>query len=253
MTLPNGRDVGGLRTEDGRLLRSGVLLRSALPRDATHTAALEAAGVRHAIDLRTREERERQPVALAAGMTLLEADVLADEPDAGAASLGAIAKAALNGDHSALDPDRLHEIFESGYRSFVTLDSARTATGTVLRHLATADEGATLVHCTAGKDRTGWVVAVTLTAVGVPWADVMADYLRSGPEVLALFAPYRDKLAAQGMDVTGMERAVSVFPQYLEASRDEVLSAHGSWDAYVSQGLGVSQDEVAALRTRLLG
>lgn len=251
MSLPNGRDVARLTTADGRNLREGVLLRSALPRDQVHADALHAAGVRYAVDLRTAAERLHQPPVLAPQTIVIEADLLADEPDAGPASLGAIARAAVSGDHEALDPDRLTEIFLAGYRSFVDLDSARQATGAALHHLATAD-GATVVHCTAGKDRTGWVVAVALTTVGVDWDTVMADYLRSGPEVLALFAPYRDRLAAEGMDVTGMERAVAVFPEYLEASRDRALERYGSWPGFLAEGLGVSDETVSLLRNRLL-
>ena len=252
MSLPNGRDVAGMGTVDGGTLNGGVLLRSALPRDEAHAEALRAAGVRYALDLRTAEERERQPPVLAAGTTVIEADLLADEPESGPASLGAIARAAVSGDREALDPERLDEIFLAGYRSFVDLASARAATGDVLRHLATAD-GPTVVHCTAGKDRTGWVVAVTLTTVGVDWDTVMADYLRSGPEVLALFAPYRDRLTAEGIDVTGMERAIAVFPEYLEASRERALEVYGSWEDYLAAGIGVAPETVDNLRARLVG
>jgi protein-tyrosine phosphatase len=179
-------------------------------------------------------------------------DLLADEPDAGPASLGAIARAALAGDTAALTPDRLDEIFVTGYRSFVTLASARSATATVLQQVADPQSGPVMVHCTAGKDRTGWVVAVLLTAVGVPWDDVMADYLRSGPEVLALFAPYRERIAEQGGDVKAMERAIAVFPHYLEAARDQMLADFGSWDTYLADGLGLPSATRDSLHAQLL-
>lgn len=252
MSLPNGRDLGGHDTDSGRTVRSGLVHRSAAPSTEDHVTALVDMGVTHSLDLRTHEEREMRPGMLPAGARVVVVDMLADEPEAGPASLGAIARAAVKGDTEALTPDRLDEIFVQGYRSFVTLDSARGSTATVLRHLAEPDAGPVLLHCTAGKDRTGWVVAVLLTTLGVPWDAVMADYLLSGPEVLALFAPFRERVAEQGGDVAAMERAISVFPHYLEAARDEAQSRYGSWDVYLTQGLGLDHVTLDALRTRLL-
>lgn len=80
----------------------------------------------------------------------------------------------------------------------------------------------------------------------------MADYLLSGPEVLALLAPFRERVAEQGGDVAAMERAISVFPHYLEAARDEAQSRYGSWDVCLAQGLGLDPVTLDALRTRLL-
>lgn len=252
MNLPNGRDLGGLRTESGATLRSGRVLRAAAPLSPDHAAALADFGVTHAMDLRTQEERDLRPVVVPEATAVVPVDLLADEPEAGPASLGAIARAALAGDTAALTPDRLDQIFVTGYRSFVTLGSARTATATVLQQVADPNSGPVVVHCTAGKDRTGWVVAVLLTAVGVEWDDVMTDYLRSGPEVLALFAPYRDRVAEQGGDVEAMERAIAVFPHYLEAARDQMLGDFGSWDRYLSDGLGLQPSARDALHAQLL-
>ena len=250
--LPNGRDLGGMTTRSGRTVRSGLVLRAAAPQTPEHAEALSRLGVTHALDLRTHEERELRPAILPEGAQVIPADLLADEPDAGPASLGAIARAAVKGDTDALTPDRLDEIFVGGYRSFVTLGSARSATSAVLHHVADPASGPVVVHCTAGKDRTGWVVAVLLTALGVSWDDVMSDYLRSGPEVLALFAPFRDRVAEQGGDVEAMERAISVFPHYLEAAQDQLLEQFGSWDAYLAEGLNLSDATREALSVRLL-
>ena len=251
MLLPNGRDLGGHRTAAGTVVRSGLVFRAAAPGTDDHAEELGALGITRAMDLRTLDEREMRPDVLPHGAQVVVVDMLADEPEAGPASLGAIARAALKGDTEALTPDRLDEIFVQGYRSFVTLPSARSATATVIQHLADDQAGPTLLHCTAGKDRTGWVVAVLLTSIGVSWDDVMADYLRSGPEVLALFAPFRERVAEQGGDVAAMERAISVFPHYLDSARDQVLSEFGDWDTFQVEGLGIPPATWDTLAERL--
>lgn len=250
MPLPNARDLGGLPAAGGRRVRPGVVFRGAAPNSDDHAQTLTSWGVQRSIDLRTAAEREIRPARLPSTATLVTADLLADEPEAGPATLGSIARAAVTGDTHNLTPAHLDEIFVAGYRSFVTLDSARRATAVALTTAAAGDP--VLIHCTAGKDRTGWVVAALLTTLEVPWDVVMKDYLLSGPEVLALFAPYRERVAAQGGDVAAMERALAVFPHYLEAAREEALARFGSWDGYLRDGLGLDQELPARLRAGLL-
>jgi protein-tyrosine phosphatase len=111
--------------------------------------------------------------------------------------------------------------------------------------------GAAVISCTAGKDRTGWVVALTLLSVGVSWDDTMADYLASGPEVARMFAPYREMLERDGGDVTAMDTALGVFPEYLEAARETMLAEFGSLDAYLQSGLGLPASFREQLQARL--
>ena len=67
--------------------------------------------------------------------------------------------------------------FVSTYLDFVRLPSARSAFGELYRRLAVEETHPALVHCTTGKDRTGWAVAVLLLWLGVDDETVMADYL----------------------------------------------------------------------------
>lgn len=250
--LPNGRDLGGHRTASGRLLRSGLVFRSAALSDPDYVPTLEALGISHVYDLRTAAERENRPDLLPDSVTEIHADLLADQPDAGPATLGRIARAALAGDTSVLSVQELDDTFVRGYRSFVTMGSARAAARQVLAQVVDPDGARVVLHCTAGKDRTGWLTALLLTALDVPWDDVMADYLASGPAVAALFAPYRDQFAARGGDVRALERAIGVYPHYLEASFDTMRQEYGSLDVYLTDGLGLPSDIRDQLARRLL-
>jgi protein-tyrosine phosphatase len=109
--------------------------------------------------------------------------------------------------------------------------------------------GGTLIHCAAGKDRTGWAVAVLLMIAGVGWDDIMADYLKSNDGVDEL----RDYLVRKaGWDVATDRALLGVDESYLVAARDAMTVAHGSFEGYLDH-LGVDPATVAAARERLLG
>lgn len=247
MSLPNGRDLGGLPADGGRI-RTGILFRSAAPTDAALVPELERLGITTVVDLRTEEESTTQPLALPPGTEVVRADLLADQPGSGAASLGAIAARALSGDTgvTAELPD-LRRTMLASYRQFVELPSARHATQVALEAIAHGG-GPVLIHCTAGKDRTGWLIALALAAVGVPRVAIEDDYLASGPVVQELFAPFRDRLAEQGVDPDLLAPALAVTPEYLATAYDAVTETAGSIAGYLAD----VRADVPALRQRLL-
>lgn len=228
------------------------MYRAAALSETEYLPTLVGLGVTHVYDLRTAAERENRPDVLPDHVVEVRADLLADEPDAGPASLGRIARAALVGDTAAMTAEHLNAVFVHGYRAFVTMGSARAVARRVLEQLAAPDGGAIVLHCTAGKDRTGWLSALVLSALGVPWDAVLADYLASGPEVEAMFAPYKEQFAARGGDVSAMERAIGVYPHYLEASFDTMRREYGSLDGYLEDGLALPSGFRDRLAQRLL-
>ena len=250
--VPNGRDLGGLSTSHGRATRSGRLYRSAAVLGPLATDAVRDLGISHVYDLRTEPERTARPDELPVDAQLVVADVLADDPGSGPASLGRIARLAADGDREHLSTQQLKETFEAGYRSFVSLGSAQTASRSLLTNLASGRDVPVLVHCTAGKDRTGWLVALALLAVGVSEDDVMADYLASEAPVWDMFAPYREQFAAKGGDVETMRVAIGVFPEYLAAALDEMHSRYGNIDDYLASGLGLGDSVRETLAGQLL-
>ena len=170
--LDNIRDVGGLPLRDGGTTRTGVLLRSAslhycTPADVTHL--VEEYGLRLVIDLRTQREIDRDgPTALAAaGVETV--------------SLSFIPEEGRELPETEDDVDPLVHIYLGYLR-----DRADNVLAAV-RRLAAADAGPALVHCAAGKDRTGVLVALVLDAVGVERDAVVADYALSAERMEALF------------------------------------------------------------------
>ncbi len=109
-----------------------------------------------------------------------------------------------------------------------------------------------LFHCTAGKDRTGWAATVILTLLGADEETVEREYLSVNPAVRQAFAPLIEGFVAQGGDPEIALAVIGVVPQYLAAGLDEVAARYGTMEKYVREGLGVPDETVSRLRSRLI-
>lgn len=171
--LVNARDLGGWPTTDGRRTGFGVVLRSDLPRGPgpVATDALAAAGVRTVVDLRTPAERDRAPGPFA--MDTRFAWIAVD-------LLGPVDAARAEGRLPQERTDLARIYLE-------VLDVARAQLLDALNVLRDAtDRGATLIHCTAGKDRTGMVAALLLRGAGVPSERVAEEYALTHERLMPL-------------------------------------------------------------------
>jgi protein-tyrosine phosphatase len=169
--LDNVRDVGGLPLRGGGATRYGVLLRSAALHWATPADVrrlVEEFGLRLVLDLRTPREIDRDgptPVA-AVGVETVALNLV-----------GAGRELPETGD----DTDPLLRNY-LGY-----LADQPTNVVEAVRRLAAPDAGPAIVHCAAGKDRTGVVVAMVLDVVGVERDAIVDDYAQSSEQIEALF------------------------------------------------------------------
>ncbi|MBC9718985.1 tyrosine-protein phosphatase [Streptomyces sp. TRM66268-LWL] len=231
----NFRDAGGYRTADGHWVKMGEIYRSDSLEKLTDAdlAKLRRLGIRVDYDLRMASERAAAPDRVPAGTQYVVADVLA-------------------GSEAFVTMPRTESeavaMMVEGEKFMVGGDTAKTAYRTVFDGLVEGD-GA-LFHCTAGKDRTGWAGAALLTALGVPRATVMADYLASNDyraeanaAALAHMTPAQAKVYKPLLDVR---------PEYLNAGFAEVSERFGSFSAYEKQGLGLSAKELRELKRELL-
>ncbi|WP_431941322.1 tyrosine-protein phosphatase [Nocardia grenadensis] len=235
----NFRDLGGLRLRDGGTTRPGVLLRSAqLSRldDAGHTTLREL-GVGAVHDLRGHLEIERAgadhlPPEIRLNITPFDDGTVTAPPhEAGAGREDA--------------PGAALAYMMDVYRNFPARPEAHAAI-TALAEAIVADRGAVLVHCAAGKDRTGWTIATLLRAVGVAESEIFADYLLSNQAVAELRTSLKDEFGAE------LPQAVlEVREEYLRAGLESGLELHGDFDAYLSTA-GLTPDLRERLRERLV-
>ncbi len=253
-SVPNLRDVGGVPTRDGRIVRTGLLYRSgALHRlDDADMAAFERLGIRRIHDLRGARERDAAPDRLPPGTEYVGTDVLADWREGRPDRLFALfedpeaARRELGG-------GRAEWLWIDQYRKLVTLPSAQTAYGRLFRDLARAENRPTLVHCSGGKDRSGWAAASLLLLLDVAPDIVMADYLRSGWHEDASAAALMRGLVERGGDPDLWRPIFAAEPRYLEAALDEVAVSFGSIAAYFADGLRVDAAVREAIRAAFVG
>ena len=204
--LVNLRDLGGLPTESGATTLPGRLLRSESPHTLSDSGlrALLDLGIGAVVDLRTASEREHRPSPLVeAGVHTSHAPIFTDD-----------------GDY----PDHLTTAAEV-YCWW--LRERRTGVAAAMTAIADAPSAPILVHCHAGKDRTGVIIALVLRLAGVSIDAIADDYAISGVQLAEMLA--RDRISARerGMDEVRAERIFTVRREAMVHTMDCVDSEHG--------------------------
>ncbi len=249
--VPNLRDLGERAVVGGGRLPAGRLFRAGEPSDPAASTDLRRLGLATVVDLRTAGEVAQRPDHLPDGVAYRHLDVLADMPP----------EMAEGQAHLMNDPVAFADAFgrfdpvaqmHRTYAELVVAPSARAAYASVLREVLEADGAPVLVHCTAGKDRTGWAVTVLLLAAGVAVDEVRAEYLAVNPAVRAVFAPLIDRYAAVGAPREMLEPMLEVRAEYLDTALTRVAEDFGGFDGYLHDGLGLTADESGALRALLV-
>jgi protein-tyrosine phosphatase len=246
--LHNFRDYGGWPVRGGGRVHSHRLYRSAHPAEASagDLSILREIGLAAVVDLRGKSERERWPSPWTADFP---GRVFVVEEETGGL-LGSLLKEARSRPGG---PDAV-ELMRQGY----ALMPFRWRLKRVLRNyfeaLATCD-GPVLVHCVAGKDRTGLAVALLLALLEVERQHIVADFM------LTNAVAANTEVALQAVRTTfGGELAedqaqelARVRPQYIEAALDAVLERHGSIAAYLRDALDIPGEWLDVIRTELVG
>ena len=248
--VTNLRDLGGRPTADGGTVATGVVYRSAELSDTAVTtdAVLADLGIRTVVDLRGEAERTARPDQVPTGAQLVVLDVLADLPASAAAELPALFAA------GRVDEFARHDLMGemlAVYRHLVLDASAQAAYAAFVRTVLDPERTPVLFHCTAGKDRTGWAATILLLAAGVDEAGATEEFLAVIPAVRTTFAPLLARFTDAGGDPELLRPMLEVRAEFLEAALGAVREHFGSFDGYLTDGLGLSPIEVEALRRTL--
>ncbi len=244
--VENFRELGGLPTTDGRTVRSGSLFRSGHLGAATDgdLALLRTFGVAVIVDFRNDEDlaadgldrvpdgvrHVRAPIGDDAGRTSSIRSMIADG--------GSL--------EELLGDGRARQMVIDGYRRTAVAAWCVEAYSTFVEELNAHAGSPVLWHCSAGKDRAGWAGCVVALALGVERDAMIDNYLESNvhrkvDEVLAQYG-------RRGVDAELLRPFMEVRAEYVEAS---IAAAEGEWgslDAYLRDGLGLTDTARAQLQ-----
>ncbi|HEY9218240.1 MAG TPA: tyrosine-protein phosphatase [Phenylobacterium sp.] len=241
--IENFRDFGGYATASGGQVRRGVLYRSAHHAEATEAdlERLRELGIQVVVDLRKAHERHRAPCRHDAYARRIIANDLGEHTDNWVESLKGIEP----------DADWFRNDCLTFYRE-APFEERHIDLFSRWFHELAASDGAVLVHCAAGKDRTGMICALTHHIAGVHEDDILHDYLLTNDETrIARRIPALATLIEGFGGIRPTDEAVrvacSVYPEYLQIAFDRMSEECGSLDGYLEQALGVD----AALREKI--
>ena len=235
----NLRDLGGWPTTDGRRVRMGLVYRAAALAGLSREdeAVVAALGLRSVCDLRGVRESAHRPVSIEGA----ERVPLAIEPSVGAGLRDILLTGQVSGHASPAD---IMALLREAYRDYALENAAQY--GGLFARILHAEGLPLLLHCSAGKDRTGFGSALLLTALGVRWDDVMEDYLATNRfwrrEIggdFAIPAPIKDVL-------------LGAHEELLVAAFDAVRAAYGSVDVYLARAIGLDDAARDTLKALML-
>lgn len=234
----NVRDLGGLPTEDGGRTRQGSVIRADSVGLLSHDGwqAVAEAGVTRIVDLRQEFEAIDDPPREFA-IDVVDVPIFEDLDDEDWATVEALAAGApTNAESQWLV-----------YLHF--LDRARHRFVAAVAAVAEAPDGAVVVHCHGGKDRTGIVVALLLRLAGVPIDEIARDYALSGerlrPRTEQWFAS-----AESAEELARIERIAATPTEAMQAVLEAIDEQYGSVERYLLDG-GLAPDALDTARRRL--
>ncbi len=248
--IQNARDLGGMRTTDGRVIASGFLFRSANLAEATTADAMNLREKWHlarVIDLRTETERSERPDVVPENVAYLPVPVfdervvgISHEKSAGADEIG------------MLIPE-----MENLYRMMATEESCRRNLGRAAECVMKQDftEGSVLWHCTEGKDRCGLLSAILLSALCVDRQQIMEDYLLTNEVNQPKAEKYYQRMLLAGMpesEAVAVKDAFLAKDSYLGGAFSAIDEQYPDMETYLCGGLHISLESIVTFRKSVL-
>lgn len=226
----NIRDLGGYPAEDG-ITAKGVFLRADGLQELTSRdiETLVRYGVRRVIDLRSDMEVKYMPDRVGE-MEYFHVGMLDQMNSEGFRGTG---------------PESMFTLYQ------FLLDNSAEKIGEVMHLLAEVKEGASLFHCTAGKDRTGVIAMLLLKLAGVPEEYIVADYSVTEIYMKDVFARQKEQAAANGIEIKDyMQRSK---PEDMRNTLEYFHKKYTDVETYLLQNCGCGKEETAFLKMRLTG
>lgn len=258
----NIRDLGDTVTLDGRVIRRNKLIRSGRLSELSDADIMYLLGicrVRTVVDLRSAKESDERPdppwgVAAYSRISLLSDDQMGFGSFAGSPQIKiSVLDALINMTSGPVYTPQ--QYLQDIYRKFITSKQAQNATRHFFELLLSMKGGALLYHCNGGKDRTGIITAFLLTALNVSWDIIAADYMETNKVV----EPWLERKLENLPDRYQNKQARAVLRMMyladadcLQTAREEMCSLGGTPLGYLKQVIGITDETLEELQSRLL-
>ncbi|MEO0461534.1 MAG: tyrosine-protein phosphatase [Pseudomonadota bacterium] len=247
--IHNLRDYGGWTTGEGGQVKTGILWRSGQHIEASDTdlEVFHALGIGTIIDLRGVTERSKFPCRrhpeFSAQVLAHDGETSNSPPhEGGGGALTMTAQKAY---------DRMIAVYTR-----MPVNPAMISMFTRYFAALDATDAPSLVHCFAGKDRTGIAASLLLHVLGVHRDDVTAEFLRTNDaptqHILERQSLPRMREVYDGIEEGALTNLMGVREEYIATYISEVERDHGSLDTYLAQSLGVDEARKARLRAKLV-
>ena len=245
----NFRDLGGYESEDGRSVKWGRLYRADALGDLSDSdlETLSGLGIKLVCDFRSAPEVEEAPDRLppvnppeVLALPIFDEDSFGDE----------LRERISSGDLEGFDVENL---LVDANRRFVTHFADRYEQ--MFERITRPQSLPALIHCTGGKDRAGFGSAIILRTLGVPLDTVIEDYMLTNHYTAAKMDRMMLLIRVSSLFRTDPEKLRPIFGverRYIEAAFDQIEETHGSFDEFRRNALGLSDEETARFRERML-
>ncbi|MEL7196848.1 MAG: tyrosine-protein phosphatase [Pseudomonadota bacterium] len=247
--IHNLRDYGGYAGADGARIKTGLLFRSGQHMEASENDLdmFQALDIRTIVDLRGNSEREgfpcRRHADFSAQVIAFDGETSNSPPHEGGGG-----KLHMTAD---LARDRMIAVYTRMPVNPAMIDMFTR----YFRALEDRD-GGHLVHCFAGKDRTGIAAALLMHVLGAHRDDITAEFLKTNDaptqHILERQSLPRMKAHYDAIEPGAIPNLMGVLPEYIATYFDAITKSHGSPDNYLAQTLGVDEASKARLRARFL-
>lgn len=260
----NKRDLGGYVAQDGRKVRSGMLLRSAHLADATDAdiAYLKSLPVTLVVDFRTEVDLKGKPNRDIPGARYVNLPV--DASGNAAATATEEEKKKVTGRKKfevkkiimfAAFNDKAKVIAREMYPTLLFDPECQQQFARFLHLVVDMENGTILYHCTQGKDRTGIASALLLSALGADRDTIVADFAATNKTYEKDVRKYSRRVRFWG----GKEEEIAVVKAFLGCNTDNFIKAldavdskYGSMEAYLKGPMGLTDEDILILRDRYL-
>ena len=254
--LINIRDIGGLKTNDGKKIVKGMLIRSGrlseLPDKSIET--IKKLGVKTIIDLRTEAEVNDHPSTEIEGIKRYRLPTITTVTDAINDEKTMRLTMKRESKRLYVEFDSVRQYMEETYRSIMFNDEPKQSLRTFFRMLTEAD-GPILWHCNSGKDRTGICAMLLESVLGVSEKDILSDYMYSNKRLFKKNVTLTFFITIMPMKIRFKKFLIGylrVKRAYLENVIGILKSKYGSVVGYCKAELGVTDEDIETLRRKYL-